>query len=102
MKTRQFFFSYVWNGKKIKELFAYTLDRIPISVRCVSSMIAVFNDKFSLLRAPHANKNTIRTEEARLQNHILLIETHWCLTYPSLHCARKNESIIYFPTIYAS
>ena len=32
------FFSYVCNGKKIKELFASTLDRIPISVRCVSSM----------------------------------------------------------------
>ena len=32
------FFSYVCNSKKIKELFASTLDRIPISVRCVSSM----------------------------------------------------------------
>ena len=29
------FFSYVCNGKKIKELFTSTLDRIPISVRCV-------------------------------------------------------------------
>ena len=40
------FFSYVCNGKKIKELFAYTLDRIPISVRCVSSMIAVLTINF--------------------------------------------------------
>ena len=46
------FFSYVCNGKKIKELFASTLDRIPISVRCVSSMIVVLNAKF----AAHANK----------------------------------------------
>ena len=71
------FFSYVGNGKKIKELFASTLDRIPISVRCVSSMITVFNDKFALLYAAHASKNAIRTEEARLQNHVfLLVETH--------------------------
>ena len=39
------FFSYVCNGKKIKELFASTLDRIPISVRCVSSMTVVLNAK---------------------------------------------------------
>ena len=45
------FFSYVCNGKKIKELFASTLDRKPASVRCVSSMIVV-----SLLLAAHANK----------------------------------------------
>ena len=31
-----FFFSYVCNGKKIKELFASTLNGIPVSVRCVS------------------------------------------------------------------
>ena len=45
------FFSYVCNGKKIKELFASTLDRNPISVRCVSSMIAVSNAKFARLLA---------------------------------------------------
>ena len=37
------FSSYVCNGKKIKKLFASTLDRIPISVRCVSSMAVVLN-----------------------------------------------------------
>ena len=37
------FLSYVCNDKKIKELFASTLNGIPISVRCVSSMIVVFN-----------------------------------------------------------
>ena len=50
------FFSYVCNGKKINELFAFTLDRKPISVRCVSSIIVVLNAKFSLLLAAHANK----------------------------------------------
>ena len=50
------FFSYVCNGKKIKELFASTLDRIPISVKCVSSIMVVLNAKFTLLLAAHANK----------------------------------------------
>ena len=50
------FFSYVCNGKKIKELFASTLNRIPISVRCVSSMIVVLNAKFALLLAALANQ----------------------------------------------
>ena len=50
------FFSYVCNGKKIKELFASTLDRMPISVRCVSSMIVVLNAKLTELIAAHANK----------------------------------------------
>ena len=40
------FVSYVCDGKEIKELFASTLDRNPISVRCVSSMIVVLNAKF--------------------------------------------------------
>ena len=51
------FFSYVCNGKKIKELFASTLNGIPASVKCVSSMIVVLNAKFSRLLAVHANKN---------------------------------------------
>ena len=49
------FFSHVCNGKKI-ELFASTLDRIPINVRCVSSMIVVLNAKVAVLLAAHANK----------------------------------------------
>ena len=64
------FSSYVCNGKKSKELFASTLDGIPISVRCVYSMIVVLNAKFAIPLAAHANKNTMRTEEARLQNHV--------------------------------
>ena len=42
-ETRQIFFTYVCNGKKIKELFASTLNEITASVRCVSSMIVVLN-----------------------------------------------------------
>ena len=49
------FFSYVCNGNKSKELFASTLNGIPISVRCVSSMIVVINAKFARLLAAHAN-----------------------------------------------
>ena len=70
------FFSYVCNDEKIKELFASTLDRISISVRCVSSMIVVSNAKFALYFAAHANKDTVRTEEAGLQCRVLLVETH--------------------------
>ena len=50
------FFSYVCNGKKNKELFVSTLDRIPISVRCVSSMIVVLNAKFAGLLVAQTNK----------------------------------------------
>ena len=69
-------FTYVCIGKKIKELFASTLDKIHISVRCVSSMIVVLTAKFALLLAAHANKKSVRTEEVRLQCHVLLVETH--------------------------
>ena len=50
------FFSYVCNGKKIKELFASTLDGTIASVRCVSSMIVVLNARIVLLLVAHANK----------------------------------------------
>ena len=50
------FFSYVCNGKKIKELFASTLNGIPISVIhvCVFSMIGVINAKLTRLLVAHA------------------------------------------------
>ena len=97
------FFSYICNGKKIKELFASTLDRKPISVRCVSSMIVVLNAKFSLLFAAHANKKY--GENRRSPTTMPCFASWKTLTFNfsrSLHCAPKNESIIYFPTIYAS
>ena len=53
------FFSYVCNGKEVKELFTSTLNGISASVRCVSSIIVVLNAKFALMFAAHA-KNKIR------------------------------------------
>ena len=50
------FFSYVCNNRKIKELFASTLNRIAVSVRCGSSIIVVLNAKLTRLIAAHANK----------------------------------------------
>ena len=44
------FFSYVCNGKKIKELFA------PTSIRCVSFIIVVLNAKFARLLAAREQK----------------------------------------------
>ena len=64
---------------------------IPTGVRCVSSMIVVLNGSFARLLAAHANKKTVRNEEARQECRVLLVETHF---YRSLDCARKNESII--------
>ena len=50
------FFLYVCNGKKVKELFASTLNGVTGSVRCVSSIIVVLNVKLTRLIAAHANK----------------------------------------------
>ena len=97
------FFSYVCNGRKIKELFAFTLNRIPASVRCVSSIIVVLNAKFVLLLAAHANKKD--GEKQRSPTKVPFFASRNTQTfsfYYSLDCARESESIIYFPTIYES
>ena len=44
-------------AKKINELFAFNLNRITASVRCVSSMIVVLNAELPRLVAAHENKN---------------------------------------------
>ena len=64
------------NGKKIKELFASTLNGIAASVRCVSSMIVVLNLNLPYYLRRTQTENTVRTEEARLQCRVLLVETH--------------------------
>ena len=51
-----FFFHMFVMAKKNKELFASTLNGIPISVRCVFSIIVILNAKFAALLAAHANK----------------------------------------------
>ena len=43
-------------AKKIKELFASTLNKITASVRCVSSIVVILNAKLTRLIAAHANK----------------------------------------------
>ena len=86
------FFSYVCNGKKIKELFASTLDRIPISVRCVSSILVVLNAKFALFLAAHANKQC--NENRRSPTKVPCFASCNTLTfnfYRSLNCARKKR-----------
>ena len=50
------FFSYVCNGKKIKELSSPTLNGIPASVRCVSSTLVSLNVKLPRLVAARVNK----------------------------------------------
>ena len=52
------FFPYVCNGKKIKALFASTLNAITASVRCVSSIIVVLNSKWTRLVQAHAKKDS--------------------------------------------
>ena len=57
-------------AKKLK-LFASTLDGIPISARCVSSMIIVLNAKSARLLAAHANKKT-RGDTKKPDNSVVL------------------------------
>ena len=90
-------------GKKIKELFASTLNGIPISVRCVSSMITVLKAKFARFLAARANKKD--GEKRRSPTRVSCFASQNTVKfnfYHSLYSAHKNESIIYFPTIYAS
>ena len=67
------FFSYVCNDKKIKDLFASTLNGITASDRCVSSMTVVLNAEFARLLAAHANKKTVRNGEARQECRVLQV-----------------------------
>ena len=86
------FFSYVCNGKKSKELFASTLNGIPISVRCLSSMIVVINGKFASLLAAHANKKAVRTEEARQQCRVFASRNTLTFNfYRCFDCAPKKQ-----------
>ena len=51
------FFSYICNGKKIKELLASTLNGIPAIFKGGSFIIVGLNAKFARLLVAHANKN---------------------------------------------
>ena len=79
------FFPYVCNGKKIKELFASTLNRITASVRCV----------FYYLRRTWT-KQTVRNEEARQECRVLLVKTHWrLLTFIAVLNVHAKTSLLY-------
>ena len=83
------FFSYICNDKKIKELFASTLNGIPVSVRCVSSIIVALNPKLTRLIAAHANKKPQR--ECRF----LLVKTHKHLTSMKVFTVLAKVSLLY-------
>ena len=65
--------------------------------------IVVLNTKLARLVAAHANKKDDEKRRSPTKVQSLLVETHMQMLnfYRSLNCARGNESIIYFPTIYA-
>ena len=70
------FFSYVCNDKKINELFASTLNGIPASVRCVTSMIVALNAKLARLLAAHASKKDGEKRKSLTRVPCLLVKTH--------------------------
>ena len=68
-----------------------------------ANMIVVLNAKFARLLTAHANKKD--GEKRRSPTRVSCFVSQNTLTfnfYGSLHCTRKNESMIYFPTIYVS
>ena len=88
-------FSYVCNDKKIKELFASTLNRITTSVRCVSSIRVVLNAKLTPLIAGHANKNPVIIEKARRECRFSLVEAHKHLTFIAVLTVHAKTSPLY-------
>ena len=96
------FFSYVCNGKKIKELFASTLNGITASVRCVSSIIVVLNATLTRLVVAHANTKHSEKQKVRRGAVFLLVGTHKHLTSMAVFTVHAKTSLLYFSTIYAS
>ena len=89
------FFSYVCNGKKIKKLFASTLNGITVSVRCVSSIIVVPSAKLTRLIAAHANKNYSEERKSPKRVPFLLGETHKHLTSIAVLNLHGKTSLLY-------
>ena len=83
-------FSYVCNGKRLPQLFASNLDRIPISVRCVSSMIVVLNAKFALLLAQIKKYGEKRRSPTTVP---CFVETHWRLTFIAVFTAHAKKRV---------
>ena len=101
-KLGTFFCSCVCNGKKIKDLFASTLDRIPASVRCVSSIIVVLNPKLTWLIAGARKHKTQRETKSPKMCRFLLVGAHKHLTSIAVFTVHAKTSLLYFQTIYAS
>ena len=77
------FFSYICNNKKIRV------------VRCVSSIIVVLNVKFARLLAAHANKNNSEKRRSPTRVPVLLVETHWRLTFIAVLTVHAETSLLY-------
>ena len=54
--------------KKVKELFASTLNGIPASVRSMSSIIVFLNAKLTRLIVAHANKKYSEKQNSSLKH----------------------------------
>ena len=93
MIQRQILFSYVCNGKKIKDLCTPTLkwNSCWSSVRCVSSMLVALN--IGRLVAIHADKKTIRNEQTRRQWRSFLSGAQTWNYCRGLDYARDNKSL---------
>ena len=89
----EFFFSYVCNSKKIKALFASTLNGITASVRCEFSIIVVLNAKLTRLLA--RTKKTVRNEVARRECRVLLVKRHRRLTFITVLAVHAKTSLLY-------
>ena len=82
-------------AKKIKELFASTLNGITAGVRCVSSIIVVLNANLAQLLAAHVNKKLVKAKEARQECHFLLVGTHKRLTSIAVLTVHAKTSQLY-------
>ena len=58
-------------------------------------MIAVLDAKFAQSIAAHANEKTVRNKEARQQRRVLLVESHWRLTFIAAFTAHAKTSLLY-------
>ena len=82
-------------AKKLKKLFASTLNGITASVRWVSSMIVVLNAKLTRLIAAHANKNEWGTKKPDKSVVVWLVKTHQHLTSIAVLTEHAETSLLY-------
>ena len=83
-------------AKKIKELFASTLNGKTASVRCVSSIMVLLNAKLTRLVAAHANTKHSEKQKVRRECRFLLVGTHKHLTSMAIFTVHATTSLLYF------